>query len=180
MRRVARNQRGDLGVLIADLSGFSATTEARGDEAAADLALRFISLARRALRPWARVVNTMGDAVLAVARSGEAGMDAAHALRAAVVADRALPSLHIGVAAGPVVWRGRSVYGATVNRAARLAQQAGPGEIQADLAMLEHAAFRVSSSNERLRRGCPFRRHRLLVRAARPAHRGRVVLLPRH
>jgi adenylate cyclase len=122
----------DVGVLVADLSGFAALTDALGDEAAADLATRFVRVVRRALPRASRIVKTMGDAVLVVARSAAVAVLAAERLRDDVALDPALPPVHVGVAAGPVVWRGRDVFGATVNTASRLAEQAGPGEIRFD------------------------------------------------
>src|SRR5258707_586661 len=47
-----------------DLEGFTAHTEAYGDEKAADLATRFAELTRSALGPGDRLVKTIADAVL--------------------------------------------------------------------------------------------------------------------
>src|SRR5690349_19479113 len=47
-----------------DLAGFTALTEAQGDEDAADVAVRFATLARAALAPGDRLIKTIGDAVL--------------------------------------------------------------------------------------------------------------------
>ena len=127
-----RRSDADVGVLVADLCGFAALTDALGDDVAADVATRFVRVVRRALPPATRIVKTMGDAVLVVARSGAVAVLAAERLRDGAARDPALPPVHVGVAAGPVVWRGRDVFGATVNTASRRAEQAGPGEIRLD------------------------------------------------
>ena len=57
-----------------DLAGFSALTEAHGDDAAADLALRFAGLVTETLAGDGRLVKTIGDAVLVVSPSPSPGI----------------------------------------------------------------------------------------------------------
>ena len=52
--------------------------------------------------------------------------------RVADVEAAGLPPAHAGIAAGLVVVRDGDVYGQTVNLAARLAGQAGPGQVVVD------------------------------------------------
>jgi len=125
----------EVGIVFADLCGFTALTESVGDHAAAELATRFHALARWSRAPGARLVKTLGDGVLLVAPDAPAALRTARALRERVAADRVLPPVHVGVAAGTVVWRGRDVFGATVNEAARLAAAAAPWEIRASPAL---------------------------------------------
>jgi class 3 adenylate cyclase len=116
-------------VLFADLTGFRALTDARGDEGAAEAASRFVTLVRRSLAPGARVVKTLGDGVLVVASDLPAARATASSLRSAVASDESLPPVHAGICAGSVVWRDGDVFGAAVNEAARLADAAEPSEI---------------------------------------------------
>jgi adenylate cyclase len=118
--------------VVADLCGFGALTDTRGDHVAATVALRFTAVARLAFGRRVRIVNTMGDAVLAVAATDADALAGARRLVSAVAADPGLPPVHVGLATGPVVWRRGDVFGATVNRAARLAEEAEPGEIRTD------------------------------------------------
>lgn len=115
-------------VLFADLSGFTALTEAHGDGAAADVADRFTSLASAVIGDAARVVKTIGDAVMVVAPDGRTGLDAGVALLHSVDDEPAFPGVRIGVHFGPVVERGGDLFGATVNLAARLAGHARVGQ----------------------------------------------------
>ncbi len=57
-----------------DLAGFSALTEAHGDDAAADLAVRFTGLVTETLAENGRLVKTIGDAVLVVSPSPAPGV----------------------------------------------------------------------------------------------------------
>jgi class 3 adenylate cyclase len=116
-------------VLFADLSGFRALTDARGDEGAAEAASRFVALVRRSLAPGAQVVKTLGDGVLVVASDLPAARTTASSLRSAVAGDESLPPVHAGICAGSVVWRDGDVFGAAVNEASRLADAAEPSEI---------------------------------------------------
>lgn len=116
-------------VFFADLAGFTALTEAHGDVDAADVAARFSALAAAALVGDARIVKTIGDAVMVVAgESGHAAQTALSLLQA-VEGEPAFPTVRIGLHVGPVVQRGGDVFGATVNVAARLAAHAHAGEI---------------------------------------------------
>lgn len=124
--------------LIADLAGFTALTEAHGDERAADVAADFVDGMRRLLtRHEAQEVKTMGDAVLV-----HIG-DATRAVCLAECAVGELGSRHgslavrIGVHTGPAVRRGADWFGATVNVAARVAAEA-----QRDEALLTDATVR--------------------------------------
>ena len=116
-------------VLFADLTGFRQLTETYGDEAAADVAGRFVALVRQSLALGACVVKTLGDGVLVVAPDLDAARETATQIRCAVKVDGSLPPVHAGICGGSVVWRHGDVFGATVNDAARLADSAGAWEI---------------------------------------------------
>lgn len=126
---MASGPTGEATVLFADLSGFTALTEAHGDLAAADLAERFYSLAASALSGGARVVKTIGDAVMISAPSAVAAMKTAMLLRHAILAEPTWPSVRAGLHAGPVVEREGDIFGATVNLAARVGAHARAGQI---------------------------------------------------
>jgi adenylate cyclase len=117
-------------VLFADLSGFAALTEAQGDSVAADVATRFADLARASVVRDARLLKTLGDGVLIVATDIAAARATATRLRDLVRRDPALPPVRSGICDGAVVWRDGDVFGATVNRAARLTNAAKPWEIR--------------------------------------------------
>jgi adenylate cyclase len=116
--------------LFADLSGFTALTEAHGDEQAADLVGGFCVAVRRLLdEHQAQEVKTIGDALML--RSG----DAAAAIRLGlcivqdVGAQHGFPLVRVGMHTGPAVEREGDWFGATVNLAARISAAAAGGEV---------------------------------------------------
>lgn len=112
-----------------DLTGYTRLTEERGDTAAADLAegVRRI-VERHAVARGGRAVKWLGDGVMlhfpAPGSAVAAGVDMVAALDEAGMA-----SAHVGIDAGPVLFREGDYYGRTVNVAARLSDFARPGEV---------------------------------------------------
>jgi adenylate cyclase len=115
--------------LFADLAGYTALTEAHGDDLAADTAAAFVSAARELLaEAVAEEVKSLGDGVML--RVPDA-MDAVR-LGARLVTDTAghrSLGVRVGMHTGPAVERGDDWFGATVNIAARVAELARAGEV---------------------------------------------------
>jgi adenylate cyclase len=115
--------------VFADLVGYTALTERRGDQGAADVAGEF----RRAMCELARdhgatQVKSMGDGVMIWAPDASAAIAlAGRAVEELGGSDDLLP-VRVGVHTGPAVMRGCDWYGSAVNVAARLAAQAAPNE----------------------------------------------------
>lgn len=116
-------------VLFADLDGYTALTEAHGDLDAVEVAERFVAFARDLLRGDARLVKTLGDAVLITTSEAADGVDIAVELVEAVDELDRYPSVSAGVHTGPVIERDGDVFGSTVNLAARTAAQAIPRQV---------------------------------------------------
>lgn len=114
--------------VFADLAGYTALTEAHGDDDAARVAVRFHDLARDCLPAGARIVKTIGDAVMVVAPAAEDGITVALDLARVVEAQPSFPAIRIGIHAGPAVARDGDFFGAAVNLAARVAGVARAGE----------------------------------------------------
>lgn len=115
--------------LFADLSGFTALTEAHGDLDAASVAKRFVALTTTALAGDARVVKTIGDEVMIVASTPQHGAETVLALARAVEAESRFPAVRAGLHHGPAVEQDADFFGATVNLAARVAGHARSGQI---------------------------------------------------
>jgi adenylate cyclase len=116
--------------LFADLSGFTALTEAHGDEQAADLVGGFCVAVRQLLAAHqAQEVKSIGDALML--RTGDAG--AAIRLGLCIVHDvgaqHGFPLVRVGMHTGPAVKREDDWFGATVNLAARLSAAASGGDV---------------------------------------------------
>ena len=114
---------------FADLAGYTALTEAHGDQGGADVACRFFDLTQEVLRADARIVKTIGDAVMVVTSDPHDGLHLGLALLQAVELEPHFPGVRVGVHYGPVVERNGDVFGATVNVAARLTAHAHVGQL---------------------------------------------------
>ena len=109
--------------LLADLTGFSSLAERDGDEAAADVAIRFAEeVARLAPEHGAEFVKSIGDAVLVHCVNPEAAIELALQLPPQ-------PLVHAGIHTGPALNRGGDWWGTTVNITARVAAAAKAGQL---------------------------------------------------
>lgn len=116
--------------LFADLAGFTALTEAHGDERAADLVGSFCASVRVLLpRYGAEQVKAIGDGLmLRVQRAGDA-VALGLRLTQELGGQHAFPSVRAGLNTGPAVGRDGDWFGASVNLAAQVADAAAAGEL---------------------------------------------------
>ncbi len=122
-----------------DMAGFTALTEAQGDEDAADLATMFADITRAALAPGDRLIKTIGDAVLITSPDAAAGLSLIERLLTEAANEARLPTLRAGLHHGEAVERDGDVFGAAVNLAARVAAEAHPAEVLGTAAVAEAA-----------------------------------------
>lgn len=123
--------------LIADLAGFTALTEAHGDDEAADVAAAFVEGVRQMLAAHeAREVKTMGDAVMVHVADPHRALCLAECAVGELGARHGALGVRIGMHTGPAVRRGDDWFGMTVNVAARVAALA-----EADEALLTAATL---------------------------------------
>lgn len=132
--------------LFADLAGFTALTEAHGDEVAADAVEDFCSGVRRLLAEFdAEEVKSIGDAVMVRVPEAGPAIDLAVRLIGEVGTRHGSLAVRIGVHTGPAVHRGGDWFGATVNLAARVAAVAERGAILMTEATRASAASALST-----------------------------------
>jgi adenylate cyclase len=113
--------------LFADISGYSRLSELGGDEVAADVAIRFASLAGgMAPEHGASVVKRVGDAVMVHSTSAADLIALGLRLHEEL---GSLPPIHVGIHSGRAVERAGDWWGCTVNIAARIANAAGAGQL---------------------------------------------------
>lgn len=127
--RVSPTSRVEATFCFVDLEGFTARTEAKGDQDAADVATRFAELTRSVLAPGDRLVKTIGDAVLVTSATADAGVALVENLLTVAAQEPGFPSLRAGLHHGGAVMRDGDVFGAAVNLAARVAAEANAGEV---------------------------------------------------
>ncbi|MGH2954196.1 MAG: adenylate/guanylate cyclase domain-containing protein [Solirubrobacterales bacterium] len=115
--------------LFADLVGFTALTDAEGDDRAADVALGLYERVRGLLpRYGGEELKTLGDGVALRCDDAANGIALAVRLVEELEALPAFPPVRVGVHTGPAVQRQGEWYGRTVNVAARLCSAAAGGE----------------------------------------------------
>ena len=115
--------------VFADLSGYTRLTDRLGDEVASEMALQLAELMQEVGDDHRGLaVKMLGDGVhfhFEDPSSAVLGsLDFVDKAR-----ERELPPAHVGVNAGPMTYTDGDYYGMTVIVAARIAAQAGPGEV---------------------------------------------------
>jgi class 3 adenylate cyclase len=116
-------------ICFVDLTGYTRLTEELGDEAAARLASRLAALVDGvALRHAGRPVRWLGDGGMFLFPDATAAVRAALEMSEGAPA-AGLPTTHIGIQSGPVVFQDGDVYGRTVNVASRIADLAQAGDV---------------------------------------------------
>jgi adenylate cyclase len=113
-------------IAFADLSGYTRLTEEAGEEHALDTVERFVESVEATLPEDARVVKTLGDAVMVVAADAGALTKWAVAFQERQT-ERPLP--RIGIHAGSVLYRDGDYFGRAVNLASRVGARAAGREV---------------------------------------------------
>jgi len=116
--------------LFADLAGFTALTEAMGDQEAADLAGRFGSEVEERLPEYkAEAIKSIGDALMIRSERAEDAVKLGFELVHEVGGQHFVPTVRVGMDTGEAVARGGDWFGATVNLAARVSGIAAGDEV---------------------------------------------------
>ena len=119
----------DLGLLIADLCGYTALTEAHGALHASEVVLRFGRLVEASLEPGVSIVDCIGDDVLCAGPDISAVVRTALRLRKAVQDQPNFLDIRSGIHDGRIVEREGRLFGAPINLVARVAGYAQGGQI---------------------------------------------------
>lgn len=143
---------------FADLVSFTRLVRRLSERELARVVQRFEALASDVVTAHGgRVIKTVGDEVLFVARGVAPAAAIALDLVEAMAEDDLLPDVRVGMASGQVVSRLGDVFGITVNRASRLTAVARPRTVLVDDAMAASLAstsgFEVSPLSRRTLRG---------------------------
>jgi adenylate cyclase len=116
--------------VFADIAGFTALTEAHGDEEAAALVGEFCAAVRSELAgSGGTEVKTIGDALML--RIDDPGAAVLLSLRITheLMHEHGAPAVRVGLHHGPAVERDGDYFGAAVNLAARVSAEASGGEV---------------------------------------------------
>jgi adenylate cyclase len=116
--------------VFADLAGYTALTEAHGDEHAADAAAEFCEAVRGLLSEHdAEEVKAIGDAVLLRAGDPAKAAGLAERIACGYGSRHRVLGVRVGIHTGTAVRRGDDWFGSAVNVASRVADAAGAGEV---------------------------------------------------
>lgn len=159
--------------LFADLSGFTALTEAHGDDEAVDLVGGFFSEVRELLTEYgAEEIKTIGDAVMIRCQDPAGAIELGVRIAGELGGRPGFPVIRVGMHTGPAKERDGDWFGGTVNLAARVAAAASGNEVllteataeaageQTEFALSEHGRVSLRNIAEplrllRARRGSP-------------------------
>ena len=130
--------------VFVDISGFTALTEAHGDEEAVATLARFREITHAALAPSDILVKTIGDAVMLAFSQPAHAVLALRRLFEGASADPSMPLVRAGVHHGSAIADDDDFFGSTVNLAARVAAYAGGGQ----LLVTEHVALTATDTGE--------------------------------
>jgi adenylate cyclase len=116
--------------LFADIAGFTALTEAHGDEQAAALAADFSDAVKAELPACDGAhVKSIGDALLLRIPDPAGAILLGLRIVGDLMRDHGAPAVRVGMHHGPAIERGGDFFGATVNLAARVSAAAVGGEV---------------------------------------------------
>ena len=116
--------------LFADIAGFTALTEAHGDEDAAALASDFCAAVKAELPACDGAhVKSIGDALMLRIPDPAEAVRLGLRITGELMRAHGSPAIRVGLHHGPAVEREGDFYGATVNLAARVAAAAVGGEV---------------------------------------------------
>jgi len=117
----------NLAILIADLSGYTALTEAHGAMSAADLIEKFLKIVQESLVGDSRLHQRRGDEVMIISESPDHLLSTGLLLLKNTAKEHNFLLLHGGLHYGAVLKRDDEYFGSAVNFTARIAAKASAG-----------------------------------------------------
>jgi class 3 adenylate cyclase/YHS domain-containing protein len=116
--------------VFADIAGFTALTEAHGDDEAAALVAEFCAAVRAELPvSGGTQVKTIGDALMLRIPDPAAAILLALRITHELMLGHGAPAVRVGLHHGPAVEREGDYFGAAVNLAARVSAEASGGDV---------------------------------------------------
>jgi adenylate cyclase len=119
----------DVVFLIADLSGYTALTEAHGNVSAAYIVTRYMEILEQVLEPGVRFVERVGDEALITSADAASILKTAIRLRGSLEEEPLFPTFHVGIHGGSVLEIEGRYIGKALNLASRLASHARGNQI---------------------------------------------------
>ena len=117
----------DIAILIADLSGYTALTEAHGSVAAADLIDKYIGIVENCLVGDSELHERTGDEIMVVSASPVFLLATALMIDKQTSNEENFLQMHGGLHYGKVLKRADSYFGSAINLTSRIAAKAKAG-----------------------------------------------------
>lgn len=135
-----------IGILMADLSGYTALTEVHGGKAAVKIIDRYVQIAKHSLTGRSQLVERTGDQIVIISEIPEDLAKTALALRRNTQSEPSFLSIHAGLHFGPLIEHNGHFFGAAINLAARIASKAPKNKI-----LCSHDFVSVTNHSQALR-----------------------------
>jgi len=126
-------------LLVADLSGYTALTEAHGNISAAKVVNRYTEIAKESLYEGTRIIERVGDEILIAGTDAVGIIKTAFKLVHKVETEPFFPTVHAGIHAGKVLEQEGHYFGSALNIASRVASHARGCQILCTNAVAEMA-----------------------------------------
>jgi class 3 adenylate cyclase/YHS domain-containing protein len=117
------------GIMMADLSGYTAVTEIHGDVVAMKLAEKYLYIARNSLIGKTIIHEITGDQLLMASDKADDLAMSAIALKQNAEKELRFLEIHFGLHYGPVIEKNGRLFGAVVNFTSRILGSAGVNKI---------------------------------------------------
>ena len=118
-----------VGILMADLSGFTAMTEIHGDHAAVEMIEKYIEMGHKYLVGKSYLFERTGDQLLIVSEDADDLVKTAIELKRRTEKEAHFLGIHCGLHYGPVIEQNHHLFGSVVNMTARIAGSATQNKI---------------------------------------------------
>jgi class 3 adenylate cyclase len=115
--------------LIADLTGYTALTEAHGDFSAAQTINRYNEIVKGLLTKDVKIYQQVGDEIFLISFNPKSLIHYAIKLISKVEKESHFPSIHAGLHHGTVIKQDEKIFGAAINLTSRIASYAQAGKI---------------------------------------------------
>ena len=114
----------NIGILMADLSGYTALTEVHGDRAAMLVINKFLDIAKKSLAGESRLLERSGDQLVIISEDADDLARTAMALLRNSESESYFLPIHAGLHYGTVFEHNGHFYGSTLNLASRISSRA--------------------------------------------------------
>lgn len=119
----------DVGILMADLSGYTAMTDVHGGATAAKLVTKYMELVNISICGNCEITQRIGDQIVIISEKATDLADTIEKLKRSIIEESHFLSIHAGLHFGPIHREGDNLFGSTINVASRIMNLAQRGQV---------------------------------------------------